>query len=104
MTDSSSSLHLHAHIKRVADNVSTDLDHEVAIMNIPSGRYFYLNPTSARIWNLAASPIEIDALCHKLVAEFGGVTLDDCREQVLAHLHRMQDDGLITVVTDHVST
>ncbi|MBI5800766.1 MAG: PqqD family protein [Verrucomicrobia bacterium] len=65
-------------------------------MSIANGAYYGLDPVGSRIWELIAERRRVGAICEQLLAEFA-VDRAKCETQVLAFLHRLANDGLLSV-------
>jgi hypothetical protein len=84
---------------RIARNgafVSSYLDNELVMMDAEEGRYFSLNPTTSRIWELLAEPRQVSSLCDQLMTIYN-VERERCETQVLKVLGDMQRQGLVLV-------
>jgi PqqD family protein of HPr-rel-A system len=86
-----------ARVVAASDLVATEVDNEVVILSLRSGEYHGLNPVAASIWSLVQEPSTIAEVCDSLLAEYDGVTAEQCEEQVLATLTRLRELGLVEV-------
>ncbi|MBF0509724.1 MAG: lasso peptide biosynthesis PqqD family chaperone [Deltaproteobacteria bacterium] len=84
-------------IARSDDIVAADMDGEVVMMNIDTGKYYALDPIAGDIWSLTAEPISVAALCQLLMERYE-VTQDVCRHDVTNFLRDINDDGIIKIV------
>ena len=50
--------------------MSRELDGEAVLLDLASGRYFGLNPTGRRIWELLAPGRSLESVLDRLEAEF----------------------------------
>ena len=57
-------------ISRIPDQLSVELDGEIAILNLKSKLYFGLTDVGAFIWNLLETPIDLAALAQAVSAQF----------------------------------
>lgn len=80
------------------EQVSSRVADEEVILNLKNGSYYGLNPVGARIWELIQEPMTVAALIEQLVEEYE-VTPEQCREDITALLHEMQEEGLVEVHT-----
>ena len=83
----------------VKHQVSSDLDGEVAILDLGAGMYYGLDEVGARIWELVQEP--------RLVEEIQAVILDEYevdpatgKRDVLALLQQLADKDLVEVKDD----
>jgi hypothetical protein len=59
-------------VSRSSDVLSTEAGGEVALMSIPNGRYYALNPFASAIWRKLEQPASVAQLAAKLAAEYNG--------------------------------
>ena len=76
------------------DVVSTNLDDEVAILNVTSGMYYGLNPVGARVWALIQEQRTVDEIRQRILATYD-VDEHTCEADLLALLADMARAGLI---------
>ena len=57
-------------ISRIPDQLSVELDGEIAILNLKSKLYFGLTDVGAFIWNLLETPIDLAALAQAVSERF----------------------------------
>lgn len=79
-----------------ADQVSCELDGEVAILNLNGGAYHGLDPVGAAVWNLIASPTSVHAIVDAMVAQFD-VDQERCERDLLVLLAKLDERGLIQI-------
>jgi hypothetical protein len=84
--------------QRSTEQVSCNLDEEVAILDLEKSRYFGLAGVGAHIWLALEKPCSVDEICISVVDHFD-VTPEVCREDVVKFLTNLQQAGLIQVVT-----
>src|SRR3984893_1629595 len=79
------------------------LDKEAVLLNIETERYFGLDETGARIWQLATTAASVDAAYQALLNEY-----DVDAEQLRAHLsdllEKLVDNGLLITTSSDVGT
>ena len=78
------------------DQVSSDLGGEVAILNLRAGMYYGLDEVGARVWQLLQEPAVVGDIQSTIAQEYE-VEPTRAREDVLALLNQMADEGLIEV-------
>ena len=76
--------------------VATDIDGEIAIMAIDSGKYHSLNATGSQIWNAVKQPVSVVAVCESLASQYQ-VDAEQCRSDVLEYLQDMVNERLLEV-------
>lgn len=78
------------------EQVSSDLGGEVAVLGLRRNVYYSLDGVGKRIWELIQSPRAVADVLATLVAQYD-VDAGRCREDLLALLRRLQEEGLIDV-------
>ncbi len=89
-------IELGTHIKRNSSLVSSWLDNELVMMDADEGRYFSLNPTTSRIWEMLAEPTPVSHICDQLMDVYD-VDRERCEAQVLKVVSDMHHQGLVLV-------
>ncbi|MDO4803610.1 MAG: lasso peptide biosynthesis PqqD family chaperone [Lachnospiraceae bacterium] len=84
--------------KRRPDVISADMDGEVVMMDIMSGKYYNLGTTGGAIWGLLETPKTIDELVDELTSKYD-VDRETCAGQVGAFLESGVGKGLFSVET-----
>ena len=79
------------------------LDKEAVLLNIETERYFGLDETGARMWQLATTAANIDAAYQALLNEYD-VDAQTLREHLSELLEKLADNGLLTVTSSDVGT
>jgi len=73
------------------------LDNEAVLLNLSSEKYFGLDETGTRMWQLATTAPSIDAAYHDLLAEY-----DVAPELLRTHLHdlllMLVENGLLELL------
>ena len=83
-------------IHRRTDCVTAMLEDELVMMSVDLGRYFGLNPTAGRVWELLEEPRTLDDLCNALQEEYE-VAPEICRRELTELLEDLKQQGLITL-------
>ena len=83
---------------RGKEHVETEMNGQVLMMSLDQGKYFALDNTGRRIWELLAEPTPLDRIVTILTEEYD-VDAERCSEEVLAFAERLLKNGLI-VATD----
>jgi Coenzyme PQQ synthesis protein D (PqqD) len=78
------------------DQVSSDLDGEVAILDLKAGVYYGLDAVGARIWSLIQEPRTVNEIRDILLEEYD-VEPERCERDLLVLLRRLADEGLVEV-------
>ncbi|MBL4818672.1 MAG: PqqD family protein [Deltaproteobacteria bacterium] len=83
--------------------ISANLDEDLALMNIQTGKYYGLNKVARRIFEKIEKPILVQRLCDELVQEFE-VSLERCQAEVLTFLNHLNEQGLLVKHTGFSSS
>ncbi len=89
-------------VTKSPDQISCELDGEVAILNLKSTLYFGLDRVGATVWDALDEPKTAADLCRAVLDRFD-VADDRCREDVLELLTRLNKAGLIEIVSPLLS-
>ena len=87
---------LTATVQVSAQQVSTELDGEMAILSLQNGVYYGLDPVGARIWELLQEPHIVTAVRDQIVDEYD-VSPAVCEADLLALLGDLHAAGLVQV-------
>lgn len=80
----------------IAEQVSSNLDGETAILNLKSGVYSGLNQIGSHIWNLIQKPQTVREIKEILLQEYE-VDAETCERDVIELLLNLQAADLIEV-------
>ena len=83
-------------VVRTESLLSTELDDETILMSIEQGAYYGMEQTARRIWALLAEPRKVSEICGQLAQEYN-VEPDQCRQDIIAFLEELQQEGLVVV-------
>jgi hypothetical protein len=73
------------------------LDRESVLLNLETERYFGLDETGTRMWQLATASPDVDAAYQELLAEFD-VEPELLRDNLTDLLGRLVENGLLQVL------
>lgn len=85
-------------VTRNNDVLTTDLDGEIGMIHIETGKYYSLQHVSTSIWNLIDTPIRVSQIVDKLMDEYE-VDEDTCATQTLQLLNTLIDLNLVHLIT-----
>lgn len=74
----------------------------LALLDVEKGRYYGLDGTALRIWQLLETPTSLEAIGDALVGEYE-VDRATCDREVAAFVSRLSDEGLISSVPGEAS-
>jgi hypothetical protein len=83
-------------LTRSTDLVFSEVDDEVTMMHVETGRYYGLNRVGAAVWFLLEEPARFGTICDALVERFE-VEPEKCRAEVEAFVSQMATEGLVTI-------
>ena len=81
-------------IRRNPGAISSDLDGEVVILDMESGKYHGLDTTGTRIWELLEDQISFNEIVLQLMSEYL-VEQEQCATDVKEFIYQMMDSGLV---------
>lgn len=87
-------LSAHSTVIRGSDHVETVVGDQIMMMSVAQGKYFALESTARRIWQLAESPTTIDTIVDQLITEYD-VPRDVCLREVLVFVGDLVSNGLL---------
>ena len=89
---------LESTIQQTSKQVAADMGGgEIAMMSVNTGKYYHLNETSARIWQLIETPCRVSDICAALQADYD-VDMAECEHEVLSHLSCLVNAGMAETV------
>ena len=83
-------------IARSSELVSSDIDGEVVMMSIENGKYYGLDKTGSRIWELLENQFSVSGLIDQLLLEFA-VDRETCERDVVAFLEQLDEDNMLEI-------
>jgi len=78
------------------DQVSCDLNGELAILDHATGTYFGLDPIGPMVWSLLADPIAVHEIVDAIVADYD-VKRAHCEQDLLTLLAKLDQRSLIQI-------
>lgn len=79
------------------------LDGESVLLNLETEKYFGLDATGTRMWQLVTAAPTVDAAYAQLLEEFE-VEPELLRTHLTELLNRLLENGLLSLATDNVGT
>ena len=86
----------HNYIKRNDEVFANELDHEIVMMHLDTGKYYGLDEIGTRIWKLIEQKIQVKEIVAQLVQEYS-VNEHDCTTDVIDLLNDLWANDLIVV-------
>lgn len=84
-------------VVRRKDVMTTDLDGEIGMIDIESGKYYALDPIGSSIWGLIEEPVPVGRIVESLLEEYD-VDEATCLGHTIELLTSLRDKNLITVL------
>lgn len=82
-------------VRRAEGQVFTELEGEVVLLNIETGRYYGMNAVLSRIWNLIGDgPVSVSDLVSRLLEEYE-ISSEECERDLLEALERLKGEELL---------
>jgi hypothetical protein len=91
------SVNLDSIVARSEELVTSDLDGEVVMMSIDSGKYYGLDTIASEIWQLLETPRSIRSLCDLLLPQYK-VDREQGEHDVLSFCEQAQEQKIIRVL------
>jgi hypothetical protein len=90
-------INLTTKIKRKAKLVAEKMGDDVVMMGMESGRYYKLNPTAARIWEIIEEETTPSEVVENLLSEYD-ISEEVCKSEVLDILTQFRREKIIDVI------
>lgn len=82
------------------DVISTQLDEEEAVLlSLETQRYYSLNETGSRIWDLLSGGRSVEEIAEAITEEWD-TTYDEARHYVEEFLEELSEEGLVEPTED----
>jgi len=76
------------------EQLFTEIDNELVLMSIETGKYYSLNTVGLRVWELLKNPMLVSELLNRLQEEFN-VEKEQCETEVISLLQKMLANNLV---------
>lgn len=84
-------------LQRNSALASTQIDNQIVLMCLQSGKYYTLDGSAMRIWELLKEPSAAEDIYETLLSEYT-VDAETCRNDTSLFLKQMQQNALILPV------
>lgn len=84
-------------LKKTTQQVSCNLNDEVAILDLDKSLYFGLEGVGAHIWQILEKPCSVSDICTAVTDHFE-VSPEQCKNDTLLFLGSLQAAGLVQTV------
>lgn len=82
---------------RKDDVTSVNFDGEIALMDIPNGVYYYMDPVGSIIWETLQNPTTIDRIARHLILEYD-IDLETCKKDVYDFILELMERDLALIL------
>lgn len=91
------SISLHNTVSQNKDIIFSNLDQETILLSIKNSKYYGMESTGSRIWDLMVEPIAVDRLVQLLMSEYD-INNENCTTDTLLFLEKLLAENLITAM------
>ncbi|MCX6556472.1 MAG: PqqD family protein [Candidatus Aminicenantes bacterium] len=84
-------------IIRTENLVSSTIDTDLVILNLPCDHYIAFDAIGRRIWELIESPRRVEELCQQLHGEFNGAA-EQITTDVVYFLNELENEKMLRIV------
>lgn len=81
-------------LNRKADQIFSEVDGEVVMLNMTNSEYYNLNMIGSQIWKLIEAPTRLKDLTDKLI-DIYDVSAEDCTLEINSFISELNTLGLI---------
>ncbi len=81
-------------VQRGGDFVEADAGDQTMMMSIAAQKYFALQGTGKRIWEMLAEPVTVESIVERLSQEYE-VPAETCEAEVRGFLDELRRNGLL---------
>ena len=81
-------------VVRGAEHVEAPLGGQTVMMSIARGKYFALDGTGQRIWELISEPMRVGEIVDRLTEEYD-VDREQCTAEVKSFVAELAENGLV---------
>lgn len=78
------------------EQVASELNGEVVILNLKTGMYYGLNSVASSVWNLVQQPQDVRSVRDAILTKYA-VMPDQCTDDVLRLLQELAAEELIDI-------
>ena len=83
-------------VKRNNEVFTSEIDEEVVMMNVDTGRYFGMDDVGSRIWKLLKERIRVKEIVNTLLKEYD-VSEEECTNDVIEFLNELKNNNLLQI-------
>ncbi len=82
-------------LSRHPETIATEIDGDVVLMSLVTGRTFGLDKRGTRIWSLIEQPRSIEGIVAELLKTYA-TTAEKCQSDVIAFASKLSDAQLVS--------
>ena len=90
-------------VRRTEEQVSCNLNDEVVVLNLQNSLYYGIDDVGACAWEAISEPKPVGEICKKVAEEFG-VTVEQCRDDIIGFLEKLEKAGLVKFESEGAQT
>ena len=83
-------------ISRNPDQVFSEIDGQVVMLNVKKEAYYTLNNVGSTIWKEIEHPLKLEDLIHILTESYE-VTHEKCRDEIIPFLNELVEAGIVII-------
>ncbi len=83
-------------ISRNPDQVFSEIDGQVVMLNVKKEAYYTLNNVGSTIWKEIERPLKLEDLIHILTESYE-VTYEKCRDEMIPFLNELVEAGIVLI-------
>ena len=91
------SIDLNTIIRRGDEHIETKVGNQTLMLSAAAGKYFAVESSGQRIWELLKQPSSVRSVVSELQREYD-VSHDRCREEVIAFVSQLVSNGLEEII------
>lgn len=84
-------------VARNNEIVASDMDGEVVMMHIETGKYYNLGRIGGEIWNILEKSMMVENIVENLIVKYD-VSKEQCEMDILPFLMQMEKNKLIQII------
>ena len=85
--------------QRNKDLLTSNLDEDLVMLSVQTGKYYGVNSVGRRIWELLVLPMSVPQISDELLKEYE-VSREQCEQEVLGFLKELEVQQLLSKPVD----
>lgn len=83
-------------VSRHPETIATEIDNDIVLMSLVTGRTFGLDKRGSRIWSLIEQPRSIEDIVRELLKHYA-TTAEKCQADVISFVEKLAEAQLASV-------